>query len=978
MAEAGALSALLEEEDDGLKAKAVEGLFELVDTQWAEVAQHLPTIEALAEDGEFSQCKLASLLASKVLYHLGELPDALHQALNANELFDLGSTDSFATALLSHALDLYSSSRSASQPVSSQLEATVDRLFSRCFSDNLLRQAVGLALESSRLDQLERAVSLSSDPNSLLHFALSTAQRSVRSRHFRIQVLQTLVSLHQQHLNQSNSDADYLSICQCHHLLQQPTAVAQLLEHLVSSSHEAFLRALQIAFELYEAQDTNFTSSVHSAISSRLRECGTEDVASRRDKLLVVLSGDVPVKLHLDFMFTYSQADLLVIRSVKSQIESRNSVLHGATVLANAIMYAGTTVDIFLRENLEWLAKASNWAKFSATAGLGVIHKGQIEQGKTLMEPYLPSQPGQQTSSPYSEGGALYALGIIYANHGHHIRDFINRSLQGAQTEAIQHGACLGLGLSSLGEQNESAIEDLKNIMYADTAIAGEAAGIALGMLLAGTVSDKSEEMLAYAHETSHEKIVRGISLGLAITCLGREDEADTLIEQMVGGSNPLLRHGGAQALSMAYCGTASNAAMRKLLHLAVTDVSDDVRRASVVSLGFVLCSNPEQCPRVVALLAESYNPHVRYGAAMAVGIACAGTSGTEALSLLEPLTNDSIDFVRQGSLIAQALVLMHSAPSRADPFRKHLDKLLSDKHEETLCKMGAAMAVGILDAGGRNATVQLRSRTGQLRQTAVVGMLCFTQFWFWYPLAYTLSLALEPAALICLNSDLNMPQYSVVSNAKPSRFAYPEHLTVEKGKEQTSLKRAVLSTSKHEAKKQKQKEAERAEQSGDQGGAQLSANGNVEAMETDQHSSNPGDATSQKATSNGDMNRAEGSEGKKEDEEEPSSEIKHNPMRVVPQQQQYIAFPSDSRYVPLKRTGAGITMLQDTRPGEPEDHVKTSTKPLANTINIQQVAESGRQQGQEQQRGNEDDEAQPPAPFEYSPDLSATAPSSG
>ena len=39
-----------------------------------------------------------------------------------------------------------------------------------------------------------------------------------------------------------------------------------------------------------------------------------------------------------------------------------------------------------------------------------------------------------------------------------------------------------------------------------------------------------------------------------------------------------------------------------------------------------LVCRNPEQCPSVVSLLAESYNPHVRYGAAMALGIACAGT----------------------------------------------------------------------------------------------------------------------------------------------------------------------------------------------------------------------------------------------------------------------------------------------------------------------------------------------------------------
>jgi hypothetical protein len=30
------------------------------------------------------------------------------------------------------------------------------------------------------------------------------------------------------------------------------------------------------------------------------------------------------------------------------------------------------------------------------------------------------------------------------------------------------------------------------------------------------------------------------------------------------------------------------------------------------MALGFVLASQPEQCPRVVALLSESYNAHVR------------------------------------------------------------------------------------------------------------------------------------------------------------------------------------------------------------------------------------------------------------------------------------------------------------------------------------------------------------------------------
>ena len=85
-------------------------------------------------------------------------------------------------------------------------------------------------------------------------------------------------------------------------------------------------------------------------------------------------------------------------------------------------------------------------------------------------------------------------------------------------------------------------------------------------------------------------------------------------------------RYGGMFVIGMAYRGTANNAAIQKLLHFAVSDVSDDVRRAAVLCLGFVLLGVPEQCPRIVSLLSQSYNPHVRYGAAMAVGICCSGT----------------------------------------------------------------------------------------------------------------------------------------------------------------------------------------------------------------------------------------------------------------------------------------------------------------------------------------------------------------
>jgi 26S proteasome regulatory subunit N2 len=88
----------------------------------------------------------------------------------------------------------------------------------------------------------------------------------------------------------------------------------------------------------------------------------------------------------------------------------------------------------------EWLGRATNWAKFSATAGLGVIHRGHLQQGRALMAPYLPQNGAGGSGSQYSEGGALYALGLIHANHGEGIKEFLRESLRNTTSEVLFQG----------------------------------------------------------------------------------------------------------------------------------------------------------------------------------------------------------------------------------------------------------------------------------------------------------------------------------------------------------------------------------------------------------------------------------------------------------------------------------------------------------------------------------------------------------
>lgn len=178
----------------------------------------------------------------------------------------------------------------------------------------------------------------------------------------------------------------------------------------------------------------------------------------RFNKLRGILSGETPIKLHLEFLYRNNKSDLNILKKTQGFLEPKSSIHQSALVFSHAFMNAGTTNDDFLRKNLDWLGKANNWAKFSATATLGVIHKGQLKEGFSLLKPYLPKEG--VNSSPYSEGGSLFALGLISAKYGHGVIDYLLKSLKSTQNEVVQHGACLGLGVSAMGSDDKGkAIE---------------------------------------------------------------------------------------------------------------------------------------------------------------------------------------------------------------------------------------------------------------------------------------------------------------------------------------------------------------------------------------------------------------------------------------------------------------------------------------------------------------------------------------
>ncbi|XP_013136145.1 PREDICTED: 26S proteasome non-ATPase regulatory subunit 1 [Papilio polytes] len=926
---AAGIISLLDEPMHEVKEFALKRLDNIVDQFWPEISESIEKIEILHEDKVFSQHQLAALVASKVYYHLGAFEDSLTYALGAGDLFDVNARNEYVDTTIAKAIDFYTQKRKAlfvdnsAETIDPRLEAIVNRMFQRCLDDGQYRQALGLALETRRMDIFEESIMKSDDISGMLQYAFTVAMSLLQNRGFRSTVLRSLVGLYR-----GLNIPDYVNMCQCLIFLEDPLSVAEILDKLTHGPQESVLMAYQIAFDLYDSATQQFlgrvlqalrtTAPIPSALGGKPQPQGgpfpessmdvdqalpTEeakkperDIESLNDeekehqkrveKLISILGGDVSIGLQLQFLIRSNHADMLILKNTKDAI--RVSICHTATVIANAFMHAGTTSDQFLRDNLEWLARATNWAKLTVTASLGVIHRGHENESLALMQSYLPKEAGP--SSGYSEGGGLYALGLIHANHGANIIDYLLTQLKDAQNEMVRHGGCLGLGLAAMGTHRQDVYEQLKFNLYQDDAVTGEAAGIAMGMVMLGSRNAAAiEDMVAYAQETQHEKILRGLAVGISFTMYGRLEEADALVQQLLRDKDPLLRRAGCYTIATAYCGTGNNDSIRTLLHVAVSDVNDDVRRAAVTALGFLLFRTPEQCPSVVSLLAESYNPHVRYGAAMALGIACAGTGNREAIGLLEPMVKfDPVNFVRQGALIASAMILIQQTETlcpKVTYFRQLYAQVISNKHEDVMAKFGGILAQGIIDAGGRNVTVSLQNRTGHMNMLAVVGMLVFTQYWYWFPLAHCFT---ESSSSSSATTSTTSKMEVDDEEKKPTKSPNP-NITVH-GK---SDKDAGTS-----------KEVKKEEKEGDE------------------------------------------KEAKEKKEPEPNFEILSNPARVVRQQLKGITVVEGSGFIPLKDvTIGGIVMLNHS--GDVEQ------------VLVEPVAAFG-------PKTEEEKEPEPPEPFEY------------
>lgn len=297
-----------------------------------------------------------------------------------------------------------------------KLQTVVHLMFQRCYQDGQYGHALGVAFESMEKNKvaeiLERLLSSSSSSSTssnssedevvtTLKYALQSAQTLITSKNFRVEALTLVASTLEKLLqskngdySSSNSKEAACTLVLCRQILGDAEAVGRMITSLIDAStktneeggdnddDDTALLGLQLCFDIVDSGDEAFVTKVAKCLPKQevVVEGGTDaetttDTTTTTTRSAItwayftnahrVLTGGFTSELSLSFLYKNSNFDKRIMTNLKKALEergmSRNSVLHNCAVTAHGYLTAGTTNDSFLRDNLDWMKKASNW-----------------------------------------------------------------------------------------------------------------------------------------------------------------------------------------------------------------------------------------------------------------------------------------------------------------------------------------------------------------------------------------------------------------------------------------------------------------------------------------------------------------------------------------------------------------------------------------------------------------------------------------
>ena len=246
--------ALLVEQDDSLKSYALQSLNNVVDQLWAEIANNITDLEELYENENFVSRSLAALIVSKVYYNLGDFEASVKYSLFAGDEFNIEEQSQYIETIVSQCINLYNSLSQKkfsddSVEIDTRLAAVFNKMLEKCISANELKLALGISLESFRLDIVEDILKQQIKSNeenalNLINYVLVCSNTVINNTTFRTKVLNSLIQL----LMTLSNNHDFFTVIKIIVQLNDSTLAIELFKELVDKKED--LIAYQASFDL--------------------------------------------------------------------------------------------------------------------------------------------------------------------------------------------------------------------------------------------------------------------------------------------------------------------------------------------------------------------------------------------------------------------------------------------------------------------------------------------------------------------------------------------------------------------------------------------------------------------------------------------------------------------------------------------------------------------------------------------------------
>lgn len=467
-----------------------------------------------------------------------------------------------------------------------------------------------------------------------------------------------------------------------------------------------------------------------------------------------------------------------IARSSSRNVNSARANL--ASTFVNAFVNAGYGTDKLLTvEDSKWIYQNKDHGMMSAVASLGAIHMWDWESGNTEMNKYMYS------SEPYIKAGSMLAVGLV--NCG--VRDaydiayaLLEEAMQ-EDNDTVKTGAILGLALAYAGQNKENAQELLEPLIVDGTASMEVAcmASLAIGIIFVGSSNaDVTSLMFQALQERSEADLASPFALymclGIALVYLGQKEEAEIGIELAATMPEHLQKVGALLIETCAYCGTGNVLKIQKMLHMCSDHLPEgtDATFQAVATIGIAIIAQGEELGSEMAL--RTFNNLLQYGeieikraVPLALALLHASNPKMTVVDTLSKLSHDADESVAQGAILALGMV---GAGSNSARIAAMLRELAAYYSKDPNALFVTRIAQGLLYMGKGTLTLSpFHSDRLLMNNAAMAGLLAVifsslnmkeTILGKAHYLLFLNALAIRPRMLMTFNEDLEQVFASV------------------------------------------------------------------------------------------------------------------------------------------------------------------------------------------------------------------------